>query len=86
MNILHRPALHIFESTCRSIFFLIFDDRMKAPEPEVPRLERKRENILEGVRKGYEHAHLLLRRAAPEHATAGMDGRQAALEVRRKNK
>lgn len=64
----------------------ILDDRvhMQAPEPEVPRLERKRENILEGVRKGYEHAHLLLRRAAPEHATAGMGGRQAALEVRRK--
>lgn len=46
------------------------------------RLERGRENILEGVRKGYEHAHLLLRRTAPQHPTAGMDGREAALEVR----
>eukprot|EP00752_Nemacystus_decipiens_P006162 g5559.t1 len=51
------------------------------PEPEVGRLERARENILEGVRKGYEHAHLLLRRTAPQHATAGMDGREAALEA-----
>lgn len=56
--------------------------RMQAPEPEVGRLERERENILEGVRKGYEHAHLLLRRTAPQHPTAGMDGREAALKVR----
>lgn len=45
------------------------------------RLERRRESILEGVRKGYEHAHLLLRRTAPQHPTAGMGGREAALEV-----
>lgn len=56
---------------------------MQATEPEVGRLERGRTNIVEGVRKGYEHAHLLLRRTAPEHATAGMDGRQAALQVRK---
>eukprot|EP00903_Cladosiphon_okamuranus_P016650 g15353.t1 len=54
---------------------------LPAPEPEVGRLERGRENILEGVRKGYEHAHLLLRRTAPQHPTAGMDGREAALEA-----
>lgn len=47
------------------------------------RLERGRENILNGVRKGYEHAHLILRRAAPQHSTTGMDGREAALQVRR---
>ncbi|CAM9838723.1 unnamed protein product, partial [Ectocarpus sp. 12 AP-2014] len=52
---------------------------LPAPEPEVGRLERDRANILEGVRKGYHHAHLLLRRTAPEHPTAAMDGRQAAL-------
>ncbi|CAM9547154.1 unnamed protein product [Ectocarpus sp. 6 AP-2014] len=52
---------------------------LPAPEPEVGRLERDRASILEGVRKGYHHAHLLLRRTAPEHPTATMDGRQAAL-------
>lgn len=54
---------------------------MQASEPEIARLERRRESMLEGVRKGYEHAHLLLRRTVPEHATANLDGRQAALEV-----
>ena len=55
--------------------------RAQASEPEVGRLERRRESILEGVRKGYEHAHLLLRRTVPGHATANLDGRQAALQV-----
>lgn len=44
-------------------------------------MERRRESMLEGVRKGYEHAHLLLRRTVPGHATASLDGRQAALQV-----
>lgn len=46
------------------------------------RLERRRESILEGVRKGYEHAHLLLRGTVPKHPTSSMDGREAALLVR----
>ncbi|CAN0329690.1 unnamed protein product [Scytosiphon promiscuus] len=54
---------------------------MQAPEPEVGRLERDRGTILEGGRKGYEHAHLVLRRVAPQHPTADLDGRQAELEA-----
>lgn len=56
----------------------------QATEPEVGRLERRRDFILEGVRKGYEHAHLLLRRARMSHPTAHMSGRDAALLVREK--
>lgn len=55
--------------------------RCQASEPEVGRLEQRRESILEGVRKGYEHAHVLLRRTVPHHATAHLNGREAALQV-----
>ncbi|CAM9935186.1 unnamed protein product, partial [Hapterophycus canaliculatus] len=54
---------------------------LPAPEPEVGRLERDRGVILKGVRKGFEHAHLVLRRSAPEQPTAELDGREAALQV-----
>ncbi|CAM9223266.1 unnamed protein product [Discosporangium mesarthrocarpum] len=48
-------------------------------EGEVPRLERGRAEILTGVRKGYQHAHDVLKRTTPEDPTSSIDGWQAAM-------